>query len=445
MSIQESNHTLSVANELLRKALTQIKGFQVDGWVVVDQAHEIAQLVSQALQQHGRNASVISPLLLSAATEVWEMMNNCQAPQWECVCAGNSHMESHLFFPKTKGFVAPGVAQASQPNNTVAPWLPKVMLVLVINSPPAQVVKTKTDKGKQPDQGTRQPREEDPEDESTTTTKKHKLAKHISKAILTDTKDEDGPLARPTIFVKPPKGVVPVTPAPSNSKASTLDVTKEVKKVRLAVTEPLIHRPTWKDKGKEKAVAVKEPELYDPPCAKCSDEHKCVVTYGVRGLPVKACGRCFTLKVKCEQPIADTAPTDHVRVSHPQLKATPVLKSKLASRMTRGTSRACPLMPVVESEDAMDDADVAVAAHEDVEMSHEANAKWPTHIAAMTPMEPKVDHPAAIASADDFPADHWQEDPNTVFMPPPSPPYFLSPPPHLTEPTILDAESMIHN
>ncbi|KAG2071145.1 hypothetical protein BDR04DRAFT_1154761 [Suillus decipiens] len=102
-------------------------------------------------------------------------------------------------------------------------------------------------------------------------------------------------------------------------------------------------------------------------------------------------------------------------------------------------------MPVVESEDTMDDADVAVAAHEDVKMSHETNAKQPTHIAAMTLMEPEVDHLAAIASADDFPTDHWQEDPDTIVMPPPSPLYFPSPPPHLTKPTILDTESMVHN
>ncbi|KAG2072143.1 hypothetical protein BDR04DRAFT_1117191 [Suillus decipiens] len=113
--------------------------------------------------------------------------------------------------------------------------------------------------------------------------------------------------------------------------------------------------------------------------------------------------------------------------------------------MTRATSCACPPTSVVESEDAMDDADVVVAAHEDVEMSHEADAEWPTHIAAMTPTEPKVNHPAAIASADDFPTDHWQEDPDTIVMPPPSPPYFPSPLPHLTEPTVLDAEFTVHD
>ncbi|KAG2072204.1 hypothetical protein BDR04DRAFT_1117054 [Suillus decipiens] len=223
------------------------------------------------------------------------------------------------------------------------------------------------------------------------------------------------------------------------------NVTKEVKKVRLAITEPRIHQPIGKDKGKEKAVAVKEPELYDLPCAKCSDEHKCVITYGIRGLLVKACGRCFTLKVKCEQPVANTALTDRVRVSHPWSKATLVSKSKPALRMTRATSCTCPPMLVVESKDAMNDAYVAVAAHEDVKMSHEADAKRPTHIAAMTPTEPEVDHPVAIASADDFPADHWQKDPDAVVMPPPSPPYFLSPLPHLTEPTILDVESIVHN
>ncbi|KAG2066586.1 hypothetical protein BDR04DRAFT_1160145 [Suillus decipiens] len=308
------------------------------------------------------------------------------------------------------------------------------MSVLAINLPLAKVVKTKTDKGKQPDRGTRRTREEDPDNELITMTKKHKLAKRISKAIFTDTEDEDGPPARPTIFVKPSKGVVPVIPAPSNSKASTSvkslpmylltasqDVTKEVKKVRLAITEPRIYQLMEKDKGKEKAVAVKEPELYDLPCTKCSDEHKCVIAYGIRGLLVKACGRCFTLK------------------------ATPVSKSKLALRMTRATSCIRPPMPVVEYEDTMDDADVAIAAHEDVKMSHEADAKQPIHIAAMTPMEPKVDHMPAVASADDFPTDHWQEDPDSIVMPLPSPPYFSSPPPHLTKPTILDAESMVHD
>ncbi|KAG2065162.1 hypothetical protein BDR04DRAFT_1122052 [Suillus decipiens] len=176
------------------------------------------------------------------------------------------------------------------------------------------------------------------------------------------------------------------------------DVTKEVKKVRLAITKPCIHQPMGKDKGKEKVVAVKEPELYDLPCTKCSDKHKCVIAYGIRGLLVKACGRCFTLKVKCEWPVANTALTDHMQWMM-----------------------------------------------QDVEMSHEANAKQPTHIAAMTPMEPEVDHPAAITSADDFPADHWQEDPDTIIMPPLSPPYFLSPPPHLTEPTILDVKSTVHD
>jgi hypothetical protein len=213
-------------------------------------------------------------------------MNNGQAPQWEHVQAGNSRMELHLFFPKTKGFgeflvfiaqfwanlfiVAPAVAKLLQP-----------MLVLVIDTLLAEVIKTKTDKGKQPDWGTRQTREEDSDDESKTTTKKRKLAKHISKAVIMDTKDEDALLAGLTIFAKvslhgllfcfvltilqPPKALVPVTPAPSSSKASTSvkslpmqlltpsqDVMKEVKKVRLAVTEPSICQLTGKGKEKGK-------------------------------------------------------------------------------------------------------------------------------------------------------------------------------------------------
>ncbi|KAG2063091.1 hypothetical protein BDR04DRAFT_1164258 [Suillus decipiens] len=429
MSVQESNDALSVADELLRKALARITRSQADGRAVVDQAYEIAQLVSQALQKHGRNASVISPLLLSAAAEVRETMNNGQAPQWKRVCAGDSRMESHPFFPKTKGF---GVAQVSQSINAVAPRLPGVMSVPAIDSVPAEVVKTKTDKVKEPDRGTRRRREEEPGDESKTTTKKRKLAKRISSAIITDTEDEDSPPAGPTIFVKPPKGVVP-------------DVTKEVKKVRLAVTEHRIHRPPGKDKGKKKVVEVKEPELYDPPCAKCSDEHKCVVAYGVRGLPVKACGRCFTLKVKCERPDDDASPTNHVRALRLRSKDVPVSQSKPVSRMTRATSRAHPPTPVVESEDPMDDAEVAVAAHEDVEMSHEADGEQATHIAAVTSTEPEVDQPATVASADNLPANHWEEDPHTIVMLPPSPPYFPSPPPHFTEPTILNAESTVHD
>ncbi|KAG2069946.1 hypothetical protein BDR04DRAFT_1118759 [Suillus decipiens] len=102
-------------------------------------------------------------------------------------------------------------------------------------------------------------------------------------------------------------------------------------------------------------------------------------------------------------------------------------------------------MPVVESKDAMNDADVAIAAPEDIEMSHGANAKQPIHIAAMTSMEPEVDQLAVIASADDFPTDHWQEDPDTIVMPPPFPPYFPSPLSHLTKPNILDAESTVHD
>ncbi|KAG2064470.1 hypothetical protein BDR04DRAFT_1162528 [Suillus decipiens] len=88
-------------------------------------------------------------------------------------------------------------------------------------------------------------------------------------------------------------------------------------------------------------------------------------------------------------------------------------------------------------------ADGCVAVDQAHEMSHRADAKQPTHIAAMTSMEPKVDQPAAIASADDFPADHWQEDLDTIIMPLSSPPYFPSPLPHLTESTILDVESTV--
>ncbi|KAG2029259.1 hypothetical protein BDR03DRAFT_1018654 [Suillus americanus] len=111
MSSQESNNALLVADQSLQAALPRIKHCQVDGSVVVDQAYDIAKLVSEALQQHSRNASIISPLLLSVAAEVRATMNASLAPQWERVQFDDSHIESHPFFVKTKGFVAPALPQ----------------------------------------------------------------------------------------------------------------------------------------------------------------------------------------------------------------------------------------------------------------------------------------------------------------------------------------------
>jgi hypothetical protein len=72
----------------------------------------------------------------------------------------------------------------------VPPPAPKQVSVLPIDSlPGASDEKHLTDKGKQPNRGTHRSREDSPGAESGR--KKHKVYKPLSKAILSDTKDED--------------------------------------------------------------------------------------------------------------------------------------------------------------------------------------------------------------------------------------------------------------
>ncbi|KAG1720609.1 hypothetical protein EDD22DRAFT_854598 [Suillus occidentalis] len=228
MSSVESNNTLSVAEVSLKSALVQIKIFQSDGWVVVDQAHDIARLVSQALQQHSRNVSVIPPLLLSAAAEVHATMNVGQAPQWERVTINDSHMESHPFFAKTKGYVAPPQAEVPTAGLSASLPAPKVMSVPPINSLVVEAAQLRTNKGKQPTQKTMK--------------KRHKLTKRLSKAIISNANDDENGQPGGTIVVKPVV-VVPETPAPS-------------KKVKQTNTELRNGQPTTKGKAKAKATAV---------------------------------------------------------------------------------------------------------------------------------------------------------------------------------------------
>ncbi|KAG1870088.1 hypothetical protein DFJ58DRAFT_722991 [Suillus subalutaceus] len=394
MSAQQSNDALSVANKSLRSHLNWIKLFQSDGRVVVDQAHEVAKLVSQALQQHGRNASVILPLLLSAAAEVQATMNIGQVPQWECVRVDDSRMESHPFFPKTQGLAAPALAPVPTPLPVpvpvpVPPPAPKVMSVPPIDSLPVEAAKPTADKGK-----------------------------IVSKAIISDTEDDDGQPGGTIIMA-----AVPQTPAPA----------KKVKQVRFtssprssplrdvqADTKERIGRPMPKGKGKEKekerAVTIAEGDVYDPPCKRCSAQFECLAALGRKGQITKSCARCYEMKA----PLTST--------------------SKPQPRATRAASHACLPPPVVESEDAMDDEDVAVEADEDIAMSHAANTEQKTDVAAVTPSE-TIDWLAAMASAKDFPADHWQEvTDDTPILPPPPPP-----PAPAAKPTTSLAKPTIHN
>ncbi|KAG2741538.1 hypothetical protein P692DRAFT_20880083 [Suillus brevipes Sb2] len=160
---------------------------------MVDQSYAIALQVSQALNQHGRNASVIPLLLLSAAAEVHETMNQRLAPEWECVKDNDTCMEKHPFFPKTKGYVTPVLVPVLTPTPvSVPPLAPEVMSVPPIDSLPTEAAKPKTNKGKgkQPDRGTRRPRENDIVGNEPR--KKRKLVK--SKPVITVSDDEDDQL-----------------------------------------------------------------------------------------------------------------------------------------------------------------------------------------------------------------------------------------------------------
>ncbi|KAG1832629.1 hypothetical protein DFJ58DRAFT_847963 [Suillus subalutaceus] len=423
MSAQQSNNALSVADKSLCSHLNRIKLFQSDGWVVVDQAHEVAKLViltslkSQALQQHGRNALVVPPLLLSAATEVRATMNIGQVPQWERVRVDDSCMESHPFFPKTQGLAAPALAPVPTPLPLpvpVPPPAPKVMSVPPIDSLPVEAAKPTADKGKQPVRGTRRAREDESGESGDVSCKKHRI---VSKAIISDTEDDDGQPGGTIIVVKPSKAAVPQTPAPA----------KKVKQ--------------GKGKEKEWAVTIAKGDVYDPPCKRCSTQFECLAALGRKGQITKSCARCYKMKVKCDRPVPNKLPrmAEPVRSSRPRSKAPLASTSKPQPRATRAASHARLPPPVVESEDAMDDEDVAVEADEDVTMSHAADTEQKTDVTVVTPSE-TVDRPAAMASAKDLPADHWQEvTDDTPILPPP--PHLLlrpNPLPSSAKPTIHD-------
>ncbi|KAG1828769.1 hypothetical protein DFJ58DRAFT_848923 [Suillus subalutaceus] len=436
MSAQQSNDALSVADKSLRSHLNRIKLFQSDGRVVVDWAHEVAKLViltslkSQALQQHGRNALVVPPLLLSAAAEVRATMNIGQVPQWECVRVDDSCMESHPFFPKTQGLAAPALAPVPTPLPVPVPVLPpapKVMSVPPINSLPVEAAKLTADKGKQLVRGTQRAREDESGESGDVSRKKHRI---VSKAIISDTEDDDGQPGGTIIVVKPSKVAVPQTPAPA-------------KKVKQADTKERIGRPTPKGKGKEKerAVTIAEGDVYDPPCKRCSAQFECLAALGRKGQITKSCARCYEMKVKCDRLVPNKLPqmAEPVRSSRPRSKAPLASTSKPQPRATRAASHARLPPPVVESEDAMDDEDVAVEADEDVTMSHAADTEQKTDVAAVMPSE-TVDRPAAMASAKDFPADHWQEvTDDTPILPPPPPPAPAA------KPTTSSAKPTIHD
>ncbi|KAG2033061.1 hypothetical protein BDR03DRAFT_985233 [Suillus americanus] len=260
--------------------------------------------------------------------------------------------------------------------------------------------------------------------------KRRKVSKRLSKAVISDTEDEDVQPAGPIIFVKPSKAVVPQTPAPAKqAKQSAL-----LKDVQADTNAPM-GRPTAKGKEKEKAVDLAEGDQYNPPCKRCAGD-TCLIAVGRTGQIVKSCIECYNMKVKCERP-DDKLPatTGLVWASHPRSRAVLASKSKPQHRTTRAASCAHQPIPVVESEDAMEDSDVA---DQDINMSHAADTEQETDVAAVTSTEP-VNQAPAIVSADDFTPKHWQEPADPISIPPPpSPPAPIDPPTSSAEPSIHD-------
>ncbi|KAG2114322.1 uncharacterized protein F5147DRAFT_770303 [Suillus discolor] len=281
--------------------------------------------------------------------------------------------------------------------------------------------------------------------------KKPKVLKHLSKAVISDTEDED---RQPTgtIVVKRSKIVESSVAALPKSKGN-------MKSIKQPEAEPKIGRAQPKGKGKEKVVEIAEPmrgrgplkanaEVYTPPCTRCTGE-PCLVVVGRKGQAIKSCAKCHFQKVRCNQPVSvdswGTSTTQAPKSHPPRSKATPASKSKAQSQTTRATSRVHPPTPILESKDAVEDTDESVTGSDDADMDPDTNAERHTDIATEMSVDPEdqimVDQPADIASAADFPAEHWLEptDEAPIPIPPPTPVADpLSLPSAPSSPTILE-------
>ncbi|KAG0698121.1 hypothetical protein DFH29DRAFT_878203 [Suillus ampliporus] len=395
MSSVESNLALVITNMSLRSSLRWIRHSEADGRVAVDQAHKIAHLVSNALQQHGRNASVISLFLLSAAAKVRATMNKGLKPQWDCVQDDDPHMETHPFFPKT-------IRYASKPAPQVAPApAAEVMLVPPINSLPLSGHQ-KTDKGKPPDRGTRRPREDSPGAELGR--KKCKVLKPLSKAVVSNTEDEDRQPGGAIVVKKASKIAEPAPVAPPKSKGTTKGIKKfsPLNHSQKDAEDP-IGRPLAKGKGKQKAKEVAEP-VRGRQLAKADAEMI------IQSTMPEMCQQALPCPHRQERAGHEVLPeVPHhegaASMPHPRSKAALASKSKVSSRTTRATFCAHPLTPTPEPEQE------AVKETDEADIKPNANAEQHTDVETKVPVDEKmvVNEPQVIASADDFPADHWAE------------------------------------
>ncbi|KAG1836548.1 hypothetical protein DFJ58DRAFT_734902 [Suillus subalutaceus] len=377
----ESNNALALADKSVHAAVRQIKIYELDGWVVVDQAHTIAWMVSEALQQHGQNCLDMLPFLLSAAAEVRATINQTLAPKWACVQDDDPHMESHPFFPKVVRYtLASASAPAPAPAPAPVPVPASAPAVSLVTHPvPKQL-------------------------------KKCKVLKPLSKAIISNTKDEEGQPGGTIVVVK----IVQSLPAAQHESKC---MTKEIKQ---ADATPHIGQAQPKGKGKEKAMDIAEP-VRGRRLLKASAEEmhrealSRLIAVGQKGQAMKSCVKCHKMKVWCNQLASvdaiGPATTRQAPKSCPRSKPASASKHRAQSRTTRATSHVRQPTPILESEEeeAVEDTDVPVTGDDDAKMDGDAEAEQDTDIATKMP--------EAIASAADFPADHWQEETNNIAIP----------------------------
>ncbi|KAG2138392.1 hypothetical protein DEU56DRAFT_945524 [Suillus clintonianus] len=411
----ESDSALVLAETNLRHDIKRIIVFQSDGSVSVDRSHDVARKVSQALKDHGRNASVIPPFLLSVAAEVRDTMNKSIAPDWKRVRDDDPRIHSHPFFAKTVGYVKGGKPATGPPSKKLS--VPPIDILPTAPPPTTSVAPEPTaDKGKRPVRETRKRRSDSPV--AAPRSKKPKVPKPKSKALLTDTED-DADLPTGTVIVT--KKSTNAAPAPKQAdekiartlakgkgKEEEKEVAKPTRGRQMAKADEDKHDDEDQNEDEDEDANTKadpkadpNAETYNPPCKRCGTA-PCLVYVGKTGQVAKACTRCHIMKVKCDRPVS----------SRPARAS----RSRVRSRNTRATSSVRAATPIVESEEdgIPIDAPVAAAADIDVEMSAET-----------APQEPIVlDEPRVLASAADFPAEHWQEpdaDAAPIPIPPPTP------------------------
>ncbi|KAG1819021.1 uncharacterized protein BJ212DRAFT_1298313 [Suillus subaureus] len=295
-------------------------------------------------------ALVVLPFLLSAAAEDKD----------PCI-------EAHLFFSKTAGYGCPGPSSQGHFHPPINP-LPVASHQM-------------TNKGKQPAHRTCRSREDSPDADKGH--KRRRVSKAMSKALLTDTEDQDqDQLPGPVIVLpKRSKTIEPAPVAPPKSKGSTQGVKKQSK----VTIGPM------PDKGKGKAKAAKIADIAERPM---------FMTHPARAYQ-------GLLQVPQDEGAVQLTSISHISpAAHPH---SPEIQGHIGLQ-AQGMLKECQTTPILESEEeAVKDTDASVPTAEAADIKADVDARKPADIDAEMQDVVTGNQPDPIALADDFPADHWLE------------------------------------